>query len=87
MPVIYKVYERLMQKQLISYIDQYLSLYLCGYRNGYSAQHALVLLFEKGKSSLDKHGFAGEILMDLCKAFWHHQSWTFDSKVTCVWLR
>ena len=69
LPVISKVYERLMQKQLISYIYQYLSPYLCGYRKGYNAQHALVLLLEKWKASLDKHGFAGAILMDLSKAF------------------
>ena len=69
LPVISKVSERLMQKQLISYIDQYPSHYLCGYRKGYSVQHALVLLLEKWKASLDKHGFAGAILMDLSKAF------------------
>ena len=54
---------------MISYIDQYLSPYLCGYRKGYNAQHALVLLLEKWKASLDKNGFAGAILMDLSKAF------------------
>ena len=54
------VYEILMQKQLISCIDQYLSPYLCGYRKGYNAQHALVLLLEKWKASLDKHGYAGD---------------------------
>ena len=69
LPVISKVYVRLMQKQLISYIDQYLSPYLCGYRKGYNAQHTLVLLLEKWKASLDKHGYAGAILMSLSKAF------------------
>ena len=47
----------------------YLSPYLCGYRKGYSAQHALLTLIEKWKSILDKKGFGGAILMDLSKAF------------------
>ena len=42
---------------------------MCGYRNGYSAQHPLVLLIEKWKEILDKKGYAGAILMDLSKAF------------------
>ena len=33
------------------------------------AQHALTSLIEKWKLSLDKHGYAGAILMDLSKAF------------------
>ena len=46
-----------------------MSKYLCGYRKGYSTQHALILLLEKWKYSLDKKGFTGAILMDLSKAF------------------
>ena len=34
LPTISKVFERLIQKQLLSHIDQYLSPYLCGYRKG-----------------------------------------------------
>ena len=50
-------------------MDKYLSEYLCGYRKGYSAQHALVALIEKWKTSLDKKGYAGAVLIDLSKAF------------------
>ena len=64
-----KVFERLMHKQLTLFIDQHLSPYLCGYRKGYSAQHALVSLIEKLKACLDKQDFSGAILMDLSKAF------------------
>ena len=39
------------------------------YRKGYNAQHALVALLEKWKSSLEKNGFAGAVLMELSKAF------------------
>ena len=41
----------------------------CGFRKGYSAQHALVRLLEKFKISLDEGGKAGAVLMDLSKAF------------------
>ena len=69
LPTISKVIERLMQNQIISHIDQYLSPYICGYRKGHSAQHALISLIEKWKTSLDKGGYAGAIMMDLSKAF------------------
>ena len=40
-----------------------------GYRKGYNTQHALVSLIEKWKRTLDKHGYAAAMLMDLSKAF------------------
>ena len=69
LPSVSKVFERLMQNQIISHIDKHLSPYLCGYRKGYSAQNALLSLIEKWKTSLDKGGYAGAIMMDLSKAF------------------
>ena len=69
LPAVSKIYERIMQKQISSYIEKHLSPYLCGYRKGYNAQHALVSLIEKWKISLDSKGFAGAMLMDLSKAF------------------
>ena len=50
-------------------MDKLLSPYLCGYRNEYSVQHALITLLEKWCISLDNNGFGGAILMDLSKAF------------------
>ena len=50
-------------------MDKYLSDYLYGYRKGYCAQHALVALIEKWKTSLDIKGYAGAVLMDLSKSF------------------
>ena len=58
-----------MDKQVVSYITPFLSSLLCGFRKGYSAQHALVRLLEKFKISLDDGGKAGAVLMDLSKAF------------------
>ena len=69
LPAISKIYERVIQKQLLQYVDIHLSKYLCGYRKGYNAQYALVSLLEKWRDILDKNGYAGGVLMDLSKAF------------------
>ena len=50
-------------------METFLSPYLCGYRKGYSEQHASISLLEKLCLSLDNKGYGGAILMDLCKAF------------------
>ena len=50
-------------------MEKYLSEYLCGYRKGYNAQHALLSMIEKWKLSLAKNEYAGAVLMDLSKAF------------------
>ena len=69
LPVVSKIFERIMDKQTNDYIEKLLSPYLCGYRKGYSCQYALLVMIEKWKESLDKGGYAGGILMDLSKAF------------------
>ena len=69
LPSVSKIPERIMKKQLLSYINQFLSRSLCDYRKGYNTQTALLSLIEKWKSVLDRSGFAGAVLMDLSKAF------------------
>ena len=46
-----------------------LSPLLCGFREGYSTQHALLRLVEDLKASLDEKLIAGTVMMDLSKAF------------------
>ena len=69
LPATAKIFEKLMQKQIGAYMDKYLSPFLCGYRKGYNAQHALLSLLEQWRISLDNKGYSGAILMDLSKAF------------------
>ena len=69
LPVISKVFERTLEEQITTFIDKYLSPFLCGYRKGFNTQHALLALIEKWRKILDKKGFGGAILMDLSKAF------------------
>ena len=69
LPVMSKVFERIMEQQIAPYMEEFMSPYLYGFRKGFSIQHALIALIEKWKSSLDQKGYAGSILMDLSKAF------------------
>ena len=63
LPVVSKVLERIMQKQISSHIEKYLSPYLCGHRRGYNTQHALTAMIEKWKRTLDNRGYAGAVLI------------------------
>ena len=69
LPVVSKIFEKIMQSQISDYTERFLSPFLCGYRKGYSAQHALLHMLEKWKIILDKGGYGGGVLMDLSKAF------------------
>ena len=69
LPAISKIFERFLHTQIVTYMEEFLSPFLCGYRKGYSAQYALLALFEKWRISLDNGGYGGGILMDLSKGF------------------
>ena len=70
LPVVSKIFERLMLKQIKPFIETFLSKWLCGYRKGYNSQYALVAMVERLKKCLDENdGIYGAILMDLSKAF------------------
>ena len=69
LPAISKIFERFLHTQIVTYMEEFLSPFLCGYRKGYSAQYALLAMLEKWRISLDNGGYGGGILMDLSKAF------------------
>ena len=58
-----------MYHQVSEYIGKHFSPFLCGYRNGFNTQTALLSLLEKWKSTVDKKGFPEAVLMDLSKTF------------------
>ena len=64
-----KLFERIIQNQIVFFIENTLKHHLCGYRKGFSTQHAIISLLERWKCSIDKKGFGGAVLMDLAKAF------------------
>ena len=69
LPIISKIFERIMLNQVTDYMKEYLSPHLCGYRKGFSMQTALSSLIEKWKQILDSKGHGAAVLMDLSKAF------------------
>ena len=69
LPSFSKIFERLMFQQMTSYVSNILSPYLCGFRKGYNAQHALLRLKNYLNKSLDKKENIGLVMMDLSKAF------------------
>ena len=64
-----KVFERLLEKQIVPFIDTKISALLCAYRKNYNAEQALIRVTEKIRKTLDSKGVAGMISMDLSKAF------------------
>ena len=69
LPLVSKIFERILNTQMSVKVEVFLSPYLCGYRKGFSAEYALVSMVEKWKDILDQGGYAGGVLMDLSKAF------------------
>ena len=64
-----KVFERLLSKQIMPFIQPKLSKLLCGFREGYSSQDALFRVIEQCRRTLDQSGKVGMVLMDLSKAY------------------
>ena len=69
LPIVSKIYERLLYSQIDAYFNEILSPLQCGFRKFHSAQHCLLVLLEKWKIALDSKQKAGIILTDLSKAF------------------
>ena len=63
-----KVFECLLEKQIVSFIDTKTSNLFCAYRKKLSAKHALIRVVEKIRKTLDSKGVLGMISMDLSKA-------------------
>ena len=55
--------------QIYEYLNKILSKWQCSFRQGYSAQHYLLVMVEKWRQCLDNGGVSGTLLTDLSKAF------------------
>ena len=69
LPSVSKIFEKLLYDQLIEYMNDKLSPFLCGFRKQYSTQHALIRMLERWKHYLDDSGVVMAVLMDLSKAY------------------
>ena len=58
-----------MHNQMLPFVQSFLSPLLCGFREGYGTQHALLRLIEACNKSINNGGIAGAVLTDLSKAF------------------
>ena len=83
LPVVSKVFEKIMHDQISQYINNFLTPYLCGYRKGFSTQQALLSLIEKWKIVLDSKGYGGAVIMDLSKTF---DTINHDHQTACLWI-
>ena len=69
LPLISKIFEKIICRQLSNHFDNILSKFQCGFRKGYSPQHCLLLMIDKWKKAVDNHKVFGAVLTDLSKAF------------------
>ena len=69
LPVLSKVFERIIYDQINSFMENKLSPHFCGFRRKYNTQHALFLLLKNWQTCLDRNGYVGTLLMDLSKAY------------------
>ena len=64
-----KTFERYVKKQLVHYLNPFLSEFLSAFRKGYSCESVLFYLIEHWKGTLDKNSVVGTVIMDVSKAF------------------
>ena len=69
MPLISKLFEKVLYQQIESFTNKILSPQLCRFRKGHSTRHALLNLLKNWQKCLDKYGVVGTVLMDLSKAY------------------
>ena len=69
LPILSKVFERSMFKQMSSFFDDLFSKYQYGFRKGFSTQQCLLALLGKWKRSIGRCKVFGALLTDLSKAF------------------
>ena len=69
LPVISKIFEKPLCKQITMFIDPLPSKFQYGFRKGYGAQDCLLAMLQHWKSAVDKGKVFGALLTDLSKAF------------------
>ena len=65
LPHVSKVFERIIYKQIMSYVTNLLSDYITGFRKSHGSQHCLVKMLKSWKSALDKSESVCALFMDL----------------------
>ena len=86
LPLLSKVYERIIYKQLSQHAEQFLNKIQCGFWKTHSTQHALFKLPHSWQKELDYGGFVGTILMDLSKVYDYISLELLVAKLECYGL-
>ena len=69
LPSTWKLFERLMLKQITTFVVNLISQYLCGFRKDYNTQHVLLRLLDKLNKSVDRAKKSGCFYDGLFKGF------------------
>ena len=69
LPHVSKIFERIIYKQINTYMEDKLSKYMTGIRKSHGTQHLLVTLLEKWKKAVDNGEYVSVLFLDLSKAF------------------
>ena len=69
LPLISKIFEKVLYQQIEEFANKILSPKLCGFRKGHSTHHALLKLLKNWQKCLDRSGVVGTVIMDLIKAY------------------
>ena len=69
LPLLSKVYEKLLYNRLSDYVENIFNVILCGFRKAHSTQHALFKLLQSWQKEFDEKGMVATVFMDLSKAY------------------
>ncbi|MAG86050.1 MAG: hypothetical protein CMB97_01395 [Flavobacteriaceae bacterium] len=69
LPSASQIYEKVLKAQIFAYFEGKLQEILCGSKESYSTQHALMRVIKKWKKCLDNFIMVGTVLIDLSKAY------------------
>ena len=69
LPVFSKIFDRLLSRQLLEFLDDMLSKFQCGFRKGYGTEHCLLLMLEIWKGATNNNKVSGALITDFSKAF------------------
>ena len=67
LPILSKLFEQLISKQLPEFFESILSRFQCGFRKSCGAQHSLLMMLETWKEATDNNKAFGALLTDLSK--------------------
>ena len=87
LPLLSKVFEKIIYDQLYEYLENFLTELLCGFRKAHSTQHGLFRLIQKWQEELDSGGYVGTVLMDLPKAYDCLSHVLLIAKIRGIWIR